>query len=338
VSVDRAVPYLPFLDGPGGEFRWRLGVRPLDPADWIELGDDADDAIAEKQRLCRDHHETVFAALDDIEPEAHEVATALIEHLRRRWPARYGVAELDSGLHPLDAAARLVPEDLVLMVPRQTDEFRRDPSARDLIGRQSGVSGDESWRDSSARDLIGGGSGVSVDERWRDRSARDLIDGGVELVFGGGSVCFPNRWDLHSKLGRTLSEVHAPVPQLNRQLDRSIDRFLERLRPERAYWRLGWGIIDVGDRYTPPGRPRPAISAAPLERFLRVERETLRRFPNTGCVLFTIRTYVHRLSEVAGDRRAAGVLAEQVATMSDDIRGYKDLDEIGDRLVAELRT
>jgi hypothetical protein len=296
VSVDRAVPYLPFLDGPGGEFRWRLGVRPLDPADWIELGDDADDAIAEKQRLCRDHHETVFAALDDIEPEAHEVATALIEHLRRRWPARYGVAELDSGLHPLDAAARLVPEDLVLMVPRQTDEFRRDPSAR------------------------------------------DLIDGGVELVFGGGSVCFPNRWDLHSKLGRTLSEVHAPVPQLNRQLDRSIDRFLERLRPERAYWRLGWGIIDVGDRYTPPGRPRPAISAAPLERFLRVERETLRRFPNTGCVLFTIRTYVHRLSEVAGDRRAAGVLAEQVATMSDDIRGYKDLDEIGDRLVADLRT
>jgi hypothetical protein len=296
VSVDRAVPYLPFLDGPGGEFRWRLGVRPLDPADWIELGDDADDAIAEKQRLCRDHHETGFAALDDIEPEAHEVATALIEHLRRRWPARYGVAELDSGLHPLDAAARLVPEDLVLMVPRQTDE------------------------------------------RWRDRSARDLIDGGVELVFGGGSVCFPNRWDLHSKLGRTLAEVHAPVPQLNRQLDRSIDRFLERLRPERAYWRLGWGIIDVGDRYTPPGRPRPAISAAPLERFLRVERETLRRFPNTGCVLFTIRTYVHRLSDVAGDRRVAGVLAEQVATMSDDIRGYKDLDEIGDRLVADLRT
>jgi hypothetical protein len=160
----------------------------------------------------------------------------------------------------------------------------------------------------------------------------------VELVFGGGSVCFPNRWDLHSKLGRTLSEVHAPVPQLNRQLDRSIDRFLERLRPERAYWRLGWGIIDVGDRYTPPGRPRPAISAAPLERFLRVERETLRRFANTGCVLFTIRTYVHRLSDVAGDRRVAGVLAEQVATMSDDIRGYKDLDEIGDRLVAALRT
>jgi hypothetical protein len=34
----------------------------------------------------------------------------------------------------------------------------------------------------------------------------------------------------------------------------------------------------------------------------------------------------------------AGVLSEQVATMSDDIRGYKDLDEIGDGLVAALRT
>jgi hypothetical protein len=115
VSVDRAVPYLPFLDGPGGEFRWRLGVRPLDPADWIELGDDADDAIAEKQRLCRDHHETVFAALDDIEPEAHEVATA----------DRKSFSMMRSG----KARRRAIWRDKrgTCVLPDQTPEVERNP-------------------------------------------------------------------------------------------------------------------------------------------------------------------------------------------------------------------
>jgi Haem-dependent oxidative N-demethylase, alpha subunit-like len=281
--AEPCLPYVPFLDGPG-EFRWRLGVRPLDPDEWIELRDDAEEAIAEKKRLCRDHHDDVFVALPDVEEEAGEVAAALVDHLRRRWPDRYGDARLDPGLHPLDAAARLVPEDLVLMVERP-------------------------------------------------------VGGVPALVFGAGSVCFPNRWDLRSKLGRTLPEVHAPVPRLNAQLERPIDRFLEHLRPERGYWRLGWGIIDVGDRYTPPGRARPGPGAVgPLDRYVRVERETLRRFPTTSCVLFTIRTYIRPLAELAADPRVAARLAEQVTTMAADVRGYKDLDEIGDDLVESLRS
>jgi hypothetical protein len=284
------LPYVPFLNGPA-MFRWRLGVRPLDPERWIELGDDADEAIAEKQRLCREHHDAVFAALPGVEEAAAEVAAALLDHLRRRWTARYGGVRLDPCLHPLDAAARLVPEDLVLMVERP----------------------------------------------GTDRSA-----GAGSLVFGAGSVCFPNRWDLRSKLGRSLAEVHAPVPRLNAELEQPIARFLDHLRPERGYWRLGWGIIDVADRFAPPGRGRPEPGAvAPLERFLRVERETLRRFPRTGCVLFTIRTYIRPLSALtasAGGDRLAARLADQVATMGADVRGYKDLDDIGDDLVDSLRS
>ena len=59
-------------------FRWRLGVRPLDLADWIELGPDADEAIAAKAALTQRYPNTVFAVLDGIEPEASEVAGALV--------------------------------------------------------------------------------------------------------------------------------------------------------------------------------------------------------------------------------------------------------------------
>jgi hypothetical protein len=276
--------YLPFMDGPAPAdataFRWRLGVRPLDLRDWIELGSDADEAIAAKARLSAQHHDTVFAVLDDVEPESSEVAAALVGHLRRRWPDRYGDTELDRSLHPLDAAARLVPEDLVLLVER-----------------------------------------------------------GGRLVFGGGSVCFPNRWDLRSKLGLSMAGVHAPVAQLNEQLEGPIDGFFDRLTPERSFWRLGWGILDTPDWYTPldgTAGPRP-VDSAPEELFLRVERETLRRFPATGCVLFTIRTYVSPIPQIAADPQVAHRLAAALDALPDDVRGYKDVRSTADRLIASLR-
>ncbi len=272
------------MDGPvptdSAGFRWRLGVRPLDLREWIEFGPDADAAIATKPRLNAEHPDTVFAVLDDVEPESAEVAEALVEHLRDRWPERYQQTRLDPNLHPLDAAARLVPEDLVLLVER---------------------------------------------------------DG--QLVFGGGSVCFPNRWDLRSKLGLSMAGVHAPVDRLNEQLETPIDAFFDRLTPRRSFWRLGWGILDTPDWYTPvdgTAAPRPS-DPAPDELFLRVERETLRRFPVTNCVLFTIRTYVTPIPDVAADPGVARRLADSLAALPDDVRRYKDVRTTADALIAELR-
>jgi len=287
VSLVDELPYAPWGERGAvvdGEFRWRLGVRPLDLRDWIELGPDADGPdgwIAQKTRLFAEHRDTVFAALDGIEPESREVADALVDHLRWRWPERFGAATLDADLHPLEAASTLVPEDLVLMVER---------------------------------------------------------DG--ELVFGGGSVCFPNRWDLRSKIGLSMAEVHAPVARLNATLEPEVDRFLGRLRPERPFWRLGWGIIDVANGYTPgdgTGAPRPTDPDV-TALFVRVERETLRRFPRTGCVLFTIRTYVAPIASIADDSESATALAGAVAAMSADVRSYKDLAEFGDAVAAHLST
>lgn len=280
-----APPYLPFMDGPApagpDAFRWRLGVRPLDLHDWIELGPDADAAIAAKPRLMAAHPDTVFAVLDDrVVDESQEVADALVAHLRQRWPERYGDAELDADLHPLDAAARLVPEDLVLLVERE---------------------------------------------------------GG--LVFGGGSVCFPNRWDLRSKIGLTMAGVHDKVDLLNEQLQAPIDGFFERLTPAKSFWRLGWGVLDTADWYTPldgTAAPRPA-SPAPDELFLRVERETLRRFPETGCILFTIRTYVAPILGSAASASVAERLAAALDSLPAAVRDYKDLVTTADALAELLR-
>ncbi len=283
----RTTPYLPFMDVPdGAPFRWRLGVRPLDLDDWIELGPGADEAIAAKAALNGEHHATVFAALTDrpdVDAAAHEVAGALVEHLRRRWPERYATVELDAALHPLDAAARLVPEDLVLMVADPAHDGR--------------------------------------------------------LVFAAGSVCFPNRWDLRSKIGLPLSDVHAPVARLNEQLAVPIERFFDRLTPERSFWRLGWGLLDTPDWYTPLDGTAATRSndPAPSAHHLRVERETLRRFPGTGCVLFTIRTYVIPVADVGRDPQVARRLAGALEALPDDVRTYKGVAATAAGVVELLR-
>lgn len=266
-----SLPYTPWRERGSvvdGEFRWRLGARPLHLTDWFEFGPDAvgpDGWIEQKRAILADHRDQVFVAPDDVDPECREVAEAISAHLATHAPDR--PSALDPSLHPLEAASRLVPEDLVVMVER-------------------------------------------------DR----------RLVFGAGSVCFPNRWDLPSKVGLTMAEVHGPVARLNDQLETNVDRFLDRLEPDRSFWRLGWGMIDVADGYAPPSADITGPSdRSTADSYVRVERETLRRFPTTRCVLFTIRTYITPLASVLADQESSMALSAAVASMPHDIRAYKDV-------------
>jgi hypothetical protein len=165
-----------------------------------------------------------------------------------------------------------------------------------------------------------------------------LVDRDGALDFGAASVSLPNRWDMRSKLGLRLAAVHAPVARLNEQLEGPIDAFFCRLSPERSFWRLGWGVLDTVDWYTPldgTAGPRPA-DPAPDELYLRVERETLRRFPVSGAVLFTIRTYVTPIPVVAADPAVADRLAVALDTLPPDVREYKDVVSTADALISYL--
>lgn len=58
---------------------------------------------------------------------------------------------------------------------------------------------------------------------------------------------------------------------------------------------------------------------------VRVERETLRRFPVTDAVLFTIRTYITPLRSVIADPDDRAAIGRVVDAMPADVRGYKDI-------------
>ncbi|KAG8864862.1 hypothetical protein FRB96_003448 [Tulasnella sp. 330] len=61
----------------------------------------------------------------------------------------------------------------------------------------------------------------------------------------------------------------------------------------------------------------------PENLFFRTERQSLRRLPRTRAILFTIRTYLDPVTELAGEPGVPGRMASAVRSWPDDVAQYK---------------
>jgi hypothetical protein len=89
-----------------------MGTRQLDPTAWLLSDDDRERDLVRKAVLLDGRHAEVFAALDTA-----AVGAASIEVLELVLDAT-GQGTVPPELHPLDAAGRLVQEDLCVLVLR----------------------------------------------------------------------------------------------------------------------------------------------------------------------------------------------------------------------------
>lgn len=150
---------------------------------------------------------------------------------------------------------------------------------------------------------------VERDGHWR-------LDSGV--------VCFPSLWRLGDKIGRPLAEVHAPVPDYAEELADRVDRLISRLRPGRPVWRRNWFVHHDPRLHQPEPSAGPEAPPAPPDGlWLRSERQTLRRLPETGAALFTIRTQHVPLGAVAERPDVALAMASVVEAWPDRIVRYR---------------
>jgi dimethylamine monooxygenase subunit A len=165
-----------------------------------------------------------------------------------------------------------------------------------------------------------------------------MIEHEGELVLGAASLCFPGRWRLSEKIGKPMMAIHQPVARYALDIGRATDDLLGRLTVDRPIWRLNWSLVDDPALFQPTGHGVSDGEAVPPEQLsLRVERQTLRRLPDTGAILFTIRTYVRGLGKAFGEQADREHLASTLQTMPDDVRAYKSLTAVADQAIAWLR-
>jgi hypothetical protein len=156
-------------------------------------------------------------------------------------------------------------------------------------------------------------------------------------------VAFPSSWSLDEKFGRSMDEVHADVPDFqagSRNAD-LISRMFDRLPADRLVRRMNWSVNWNDALFTPkPKSERKVPDLPPAESFLRIERQSLRKLPLSGDILFTIRIYVDPVTILARQPDAARLmlsLADQLEALTPEQAAYKGLLAKRGPMIAMLR-
>jgi hypothetical protein len=170
-----------------------------------------------------------------------------------------------------------------------------------------------------------------------------VTDEGPVLV--AASLCFPSSWSLHDKIGRHLDTVHDPVPGYRHEMADKVNRMMAHLPADRIIWRMNWSLDEGPELHRPyPHSHDNWLEAGgdPLEHvYVRVERQTLRRLPQTGDILFTIRIYSDPLAHLKTHpevQRLAQHLSQQIAQLSKEELAYKGLSRAAPAIRAALET
>ena len=291
----------------GSSKPFTIGLRPLDPAGWIEVDGRLEAQLAEKDRLEAGHGDTVFAAEPGTEAAQREVLALLAGHLPARFPEIYrragetmhvgasgrAVDLEEPGVPRLKIAARLVQEDLVLM--------RR---------------GKEGWRICAAS--------LSFPSSWSlaEKFGRPLREIHRPVPhFGPGS--------------RPDDLIERMFDKLQGQL---VERFNWSLQPDAELYKP-LSSMQRDDRAEKAAPRFPGVDPA-AAAFIRVERQTLRRLSTSGDILFTIRIHLDPMSTLRAhpDRaRIAASFAAQLAALGRPELDYKGLAADRDRLVTSLQ-
>ena len=291
VVATKPLPYRAFRYGP--KYHMTMGLRQLDFDQWIELDNHYPKFHADKKRRLEERVEKCVHTHPDAYPAAIELLEELTDYLPARYPSMFkrtavgidnmwsnesfNIIERPLKENPMAMCARLVQDDLALMIERP--------------------------------------------------------DGQYYLL--GGAVLLAGFWRLTDKLGMPLSEIHTSgnVPHYKEKLETGMMKFFTRLRPETMYCRnnyflqvddnLPWSV-SIGEE------DAPVVSWSTAEKdkaiahhWFRSERQSLRRLPKTGAVVFTIRTYFHPITEICQEDYVPGRLASGVRSWDGTVAKYK---------------
>jgi len=152
----------------------------------------------------------------------------------------------------------------------------------------------------------------------------------------GAAVAFPTDWRIADKLGHPMISLHTPIHGYAEQLASPVDQFMAKLKPGRIYGRCNWFVSPTPAlRWIAEGPPEAQFAHVTADNagetlFIRSERQTLRKLPETGAIVFTIGIYqaplgtlspenIARMAESLGDipgpeakRRGAPYFAPQL--------------------------
>lgn len=311
----RRFPF-PFRDD---TYRYSTNVEPArqfvptDAGGWgdrlIEVDPHYQFELAEREAIL-DRDPSRIAILDHMEPAAWDTITTLLPVMAAEYPD----------------------------VMSFTREGRRCHWRNDLLGLEIDfVIGDASTLPCEPLHFIG--SQIQEDIALLDQRENALwLDAGV--------ITFAADWSLGFDVGMRFLEVHGPVPRVHEeQIITRAQQFLMRLQPGDTYRRTNWTMtvdrrLDTStETYPEWGPDRVDVvddPELPNRLHLRVEVQHLIRLPQSGAILFLVRTHLISLAELSSVPAWRQRLGRVLAELPEDMAEYKGISRYRDTAAAWL--
>ncbi|KAH8804694.1 hypothetical protein F5884DRAFT_421966 [Xylogone sp. PMI_703] len=298
-------PYRPFRWGP---YHITMGIRSMNWNEWIELDNHYLKFHADKARRIEERGPKCCRTDPSVFDGAVELLEEFCSYLPQRYPSLYkatpvGMDNLVTG-ESFNIVERPLKEDPMQMAARMVQD-----------------------------DLA-----IMFEKE----------DGQYYLL--AGAILLAGFWRLEDKWGMPLSEIHTSgdVPGFKEKLEKGMMNFFKRVQPNAPVQRNNYFIqVDdslpwshsIGSEDGEPGSVGWFTSEKnkPVKyHYFRSERQTLRRLPRSGGVVFTIRTYFHPITEICEEPYVPGRLASAVRSWGDDVSKYKGKAMYGDVLLEYL--
>ncbi|KAG6843960.1 hypothetical protein H0H87_011382 [Tephrocybe sp. NHM501043] len=287
----KPIPYRPFRTG---EYHVTMGIRSMPWDAWIELDNEFEKYYRIREHRIRTRGETVIKVLPETPgvvgsgaDAAIETVHEIAEYLSRRFPATFSIER-----HSLDKT----------VLHQGWDGL---PPVKSVKIRPLGVSYELPLDvDGDANAAV---RALEIASLLLEPSDKEKLQLSMERFFQRLSVDKPV-----SRNNYFFQVVKTPA-----------SNGVEDIDPEELAWaESSHGPEDDFLGAHPavqPTRPTPT----PSNVRLRSERQTLRRLPRTGAILFGIRTYLTPLERLAEEPGVARRLAGALRGWGDDIGEYK---------------
>jgi hypothetical protein len=148
--------------------------------------------------------------------------------------------------------------------------------------------------------------------------------------FRAGIIMSSLGWNLGSKIGLKLHEIHAPIPDYKEKMQFSMDRYFSKKPTDKAIQRGSWGLEINQPLYMPPGDPHEKLrdrqdQSHTIERcHLRVDWQTLRRLPLSGSIIFNFKGLFTPVTEFRDEPYIPSIVLKVLREGKENIMAYKN--------------
>lgn len=155
-------------------------------------------------------------------------------------------------------------------------------------------------------------------------------------IISAASNAYTTSGRIVSSVGRSMRFAHEFVPGLNDQLGARIDRVLANVQTNAPVVRFNWVLTSIADRLFPEGAHDANVEASERAAealnddfrragdrlWIRAERQTFVRLPESRALAFGIHTYSHPLSSLVDDGESLAALHRLIGEYSEDRLRY----------------